>query len=176
MSCYCVSLPLCSVDHLCAGCSSHTDSHSHGGKAAAAHHSKVSTVGECWRHGNKHQISQHLSVVRHFHRKKEKSVTFTVPSFSCDRLRTLWDHVRVVFSWFMTVCHSVVLWYQDYSRKTRNPTRRKFVDSLHRSKNTSQNAEYFERKFYLKSLGFVYLYFFIFKQKFPFVVDWRSNV
>lgn len=33
---------LSSVDHLCAGCSSHTDSYSHGGKTAAAHHSKVS--------------------------------------------------------------------------------------------------------------------------------------
>ncbi len=38
-----VLLPLCSVDHLRSGCSPHTDSHSHGGKAAAAHHSQVST-------------------------------------------------------------------------------------------------------------------------------------
>lgn len=37
-----VLLPLCSVDHLRPGCSPHTDSHSHGCKAAAAHHSQVS--------------------------------------------------------------------------------------------------------------------------------------
>lgn len=44
-----VLLPRCSVDHLRSGCSPHTDSHSHGGKAAAAHHSQVSerTVKVC---------------------------------------------------------------------------------------------------------------------------------
>lgn len=35
-------LSLCSVDHLRSGCSPRTDSHSNGGKAAAAHHSQVS--------------------------------------------------------------------------------------------------------------------------------------
>lgn len=37
-----VLLLLCSVDHLCSGGSAHTDRHSHGGKAAATHHSQVS--------------------------------------------------------------------------------------------------------------------------------------
>lgn len=44
-----VLLPLCSVDHLCSGWSAHIDCHSHGGKAAAAHHSQVSMrmIGVC---------------------------------------------------------------------------------------------------------------------------------
>lgn len=37
-----VLLPFYSVDHLRSGCSPHTDSHSYGGKAAAAYHNQVS--------------------------------------------------------------------------------------------------------------------------------------